>query len=45
VVEAILERVTNIAMSTTNDISAVVEFEEVASEAWHTPTSIKPLKT
>ncbi|MEU6097277.1 glyoxylate carboligase [Streptomyces sp. NPDC047079] len=28
VVEVILERVTNIAMSVTNDISAVVEFEE-----------------
>ncbi|MGI5193830.1 glyoxylate carboligase [Streptomyces sp. CA-288835] len=45
VVEAILERVTNIAMSTTNDISAVVEFEEVATEAWHAPTSIRTLKT
>ena len=30
VVEAILERVTNIAMSTTNDIGNVIEFEDVA---------------
>ncbi|BFO16692.1 glyoxylate carboligase [Streptomyces sp. KM77-8] len=37
VVEAILERVTNIAMSTTNDIGDVVEFEETATEPWHAP--------
>ncbi|MEU1517040.1 glyoxylate carboligase [Streptomyces sp. NPDC005811] len=43
VVEAILERVTNIAMSVTNDIGAVVEFEEVATEPGHAPTSIRPL--
>ncbi|MGW1023656.1 glyoxylate carboligase [Streptomyces sp. NPDC002577] len=40
VVEAILERVTNISMSTTADISKVVEFEEVATEPWHAPTSV-----
>ncbi|MEU6534582.1 glyoxylate carboligase [Streptomyces sp. NPDC047000] len=44
VVEAILERVTNIAMSTTNDISEVVEFEEIATEPAHAPTSIRTLK-
>src|SRR3954468_13564029 len=44
IVEAILERVTNISMSTTNDISNVVEFEEIATEPAHAPTSIKPLK-
>ncbi|WP_159774497.1 glyoxylate carboligase [Streptomyces sp. HM190] len=44
VVEAILERVTDIAMSTTNDIGAVVEFEELATEPWHAPTSIRTLK-
>ncbi|MHB9858084.1 glyoxylate carboligase [Streptomyces sp. YIM S03343] len=44
VVEAILERVTNIAMSTTNDISSVVEFEEIATEPGHAPTSIRTLK-
>ncbi|WP_255953601.1 glyoxylate carboligase [Streptomyces odontomachi] len=44
VVEVILERVTNISMSGTNDISDVVEFEEIATEPWHAPTSIRPLK-
>lgn len=44
VVEAILERVTNIAMSRTNDISNVVEFEEIATEPGHAPTSIRTLK-
>ncbi|WP_328394679.1 glyoxylate carboligase [Streptomyces sp. NBC_00390] len=44
VVEAILERVTNISMSTTADISNVVEFEELATEPGHAPTAIKPLK-
>jgi tartronate-semialdehyde synthase len=44
VVEAILERVTNIAMSRTNDISEVVEFEDVATEPGHAPTSIRRLK-
>jgi tartronate-semialdehyde synthase len=44
VVEAILERVTNISMSTTNDISNVVEFEDIATEPGHAPTSIRALK-
>ncbi|MFF5183190.1 glyoxylate carboligase [Streptomyces sp. NPDC000345] len=44
VVEAILERVTDIAMSVTNDIGAVVEFEDVATEPGHAPTSIRALK-
>ncbi|MEU6372062.1 glyoxylate carboligase [Streptomyces sp. NPDC046909] len=44
VVEAILERVTNIAMSPTADISAVKEFEDIATEDWHAPTAIIPLK-
>ncbi|MDX3236208.1 glyoxylate carboligase [Streptomyces sp. ME03-5709C] len=43
VVEAILERVTNIAMSVTNDIGEVVEFEEPATEPGHAPTEILPL--
>jgi tartronate-semialdehyde synthase len=44
VVEAILERVTNISMSGTNDISNVVEFEEVATEPGHAPTAVRTLK-
>ncbi|MFD7614213.1 glyoxylate carboligase [Streptomyces sp. NPDC059828] len=44
VVEAILERVTNIAMSRTADISDVSEFEELATEPWHAPTAIRSLK-
>jgi tartronate-semialdehyde synthase len=44
VVEAILERVTNISMSTTNDISNVVEFEDIATEPGHAPTSTRALK-
>ncbi|NNN35695.1 glyoxylate carboligase [Streptomyces sp. S3(2020)] len=44
VVEAILERVTNIAMSPTADISAVKEFEDIATEDWHAPTAIIPIK-
>ncbi|MBO0915273.1 glyoxylate carboligase [Streptomyces laculatispora] len=44
VVEAILERVTNIAMSGT-DIASVNEFEDVASEPGHAPTAIRPLTT
>ncbi|MGW5972201.1 glyoxylate carboligase [Streptomyces sp. NPDC055186] len=44
VVEAILERVTDISMSTTNDISDVAEFEEIATEPWHAPTSVRTLK-
>jgi tartronate-semialdehyde synthase len=44
VVEAILERVTNIAMSRTADISDVTEFEEIATEPGHAPTAIRPLK-
>ncbi|MEV6103708.1 glyoxylate carboligase [Streptomyces sp. NPDC051940] len=43
VVEAILERITNIAMSPTADISAVKEFEELATEPGHAPTAIIPL--
>ncbi|MGW1185374.1 glyoxylate carboligase [Streptomyces drozdowiczii] len=41
VVEAILERVTNIAMSGT-DIASVNEFEDVATDASHAPTAIRP---
>lgn len=44
VVEAILERITNISMSTTADISDVREWEDLATEQWHAPTSILPLK-
>ncbi|ARX87351.1 MULTISPECIES: glyoxylate carboligase [Streptomyces] len=44
VVEAILERITNISMSRTADISDVTEFEEIATEPWHAPSSIKTLK-
>ncbi|MGA4838836.1 glyoxylate carboligase [Streptomyces sp. G45] len=44
VVEAILERVTNIAMSRTADISDVTEFEETATEPWHAPSAIRTLK-
>ncbi|CAM5347925.1 glyoxylate carboligase [Streptomyces atroolivaceus] len=42
VVEAILERVTNISMSGT-DIASVNEFEDVASEPGHAPTAIRAL--
>lgn len=41
VVEAILERVTNIAMSGT-DIASVNEFEDIASDPSHAPTAIRP---
>ncbi len=41
VVEAILERVTNIAMSGT-DIASVNEFEDIATEPGHAPTAIRP---
>ncbi|MFD7340971.1 glyoxylate carboligase [Streptomyces violascens] len=44
VVEAILERITNIAMSKTADISDVSEFEELATEPGHAPTAIRPLQ-
>ncbi|MFF6802720.1 glyoxylate carboligase [Streptomyces sp. NPDC012616] len=44
VVEAILERVTNIAMSVTNDIGDVVEFEELATEPGHAPTAVRALR-
>ncbi|NXY93748.1 glyoxylate carboligase [Streptomyces sp. BR123] len=44
VVEAILERITNIAMSKTVDMSDVTEFEELATEPGHAPTAIKALK-
>lgn len=43
VVEAILERVTNISMSKTVDMSDVTEFEELATEPGHAPTAIRPL--
>ncbi|MQY14518.1 Glyoxylate carboligase [Streptomyces sp. RB5] len=43
VVEAILERITNIAMSPTADISAVKEFEDIATEPGHAPTAVIPL--
>ncbi|WP_205022082.1 glyoxylate carboligase [Streptomyces sp. HB132] len=42
VVEAILERVTNISMSG-SDIASVNEFEDVASEPGHAPTAIRAL--
>ncbi|MBW1596106.1 glyoxylate carboligase [Streptomyces sp. JJ38] len=42
VVEAILERITNISMSG-NDIDKVNEFEELATEPGHAPTAISPL--
>ncbi|AWK11992.1 glyoxylate carboligase [Streptomyces spongiicola] len=44
VVEAILERITDIAMSRTADIGDVTEFEEVATEPGHAPTAIVPLR-
>ncbi|MGW4646514.1 glyoxylate carboligase [Kitasatospora sp. NPDC004289] len=44
VVEAILERVTNISMSKTVDMSDVTEFEELATEPGHAPTAIKALQ-
>ncbi|MEU2379947.1 glyoxylate carboligase [Streptomyces misionensis] len=44
VVEAILERVTNISMSRTMDISDITEFEPLATERSHAPTAISPLK-
>ncbi|MFD3437966.1 glyoxylate carboligase [Streptomyces sp. NPDC058685] len=42
VVEAILERVTNISMGV--QIDGVNEWEDLATEPGHAPTSIKPLK-
>ncbi|MEU9040809.1 MULTISPECIES: glyoxylate carboligase [unclassified Kitasatospora] len=42
VVEAILERVTNISMSG-SDIDKVNEFEELATLPEHAPTAVKPL--
>ncbi|GAA2428382.1 glyoxylate carboligase [Streptomyces pulveraceus] len=42
VVEAILERVTNIAMSGT-DIASVNEFEDIATDPSHAPTAIRPI--
>ncbi|MFE6872021.1 glyoxylate carboligase [Kitasatospora sp. NPDC057692] len=42
VVEAILERVTNISMAAA-DIDKVVEWEEVATLPAHAPTAIRPL--
>ncbi|MEU3861809.1 glyoxylate carboligase [Streptomyces sp. NPDC028722] len=44
VVEAILERITNISMSRTMDISDISEFEDLATEPGHAPTSVRPLK-
>ncbi|MFE6739507.1 glyoxylate carboligase [Streptomyces tubercidicus] len=43
VVEAILERITNISMSG-SDIAGVKEWEDLATEPGHAPTAIKPLK-
>jgi tartronate-semialdehyde synthase len=43
VVEAILERVTNISMSG-SDIASVNEFEELAGEVAHAPTAIVPIR-
>ncbi|AWL35530.1 MULTISPECIES: glyoxylate carboligase [Streptomyces] len=43
VVEAVLERVTNIAMSG-SDIDKVSEFEELATEPGHAPTAVRTLK-
>ncbi|MGP3982197.1 glyoxylate carboligase [Streptomyces sp. KR80] len=43
VVEAILERVTNISMAAA-DIDKVNEFEEIATEPGHAPTAIAPLR-
>ncbi len=42
VVEAILERVTNVSMSG-SDIGSVNEFEDLATEAGHAPTAIVPM--
>ncbi|MFD7746880.1 glyoxylate carboligase [Streptomyces sp. NPDC059698] len=42
VVEAILERVTNISMSG-SDIASVNEFEDLATDPSHAPTAIRPL--
>ena len=44
VVEAILERVTNIAMSRTTDIATSSSSRSIATEPGHAPTSIRPLK-
>jgi tartronate-semialdehyde synthase len=44
VVEAILERVTNISMSPGGDIDKVIEFEEIATEPGHAPTEILPIR-
>ncbi|WP_328535951.1 glyoxylate carboligase [Streptomyces sp. NBC_00344] len=44
VVEAILERITNISMSG-GDIAGVNEFEDLATEPGHAPTAILPLIT
>ncbi|MFJ7150460.1 glyoxylate carboligase [Streptomyces sp. NPDC100445] len=44
VVEAVLERITNISMSRTMDISDISEFEDLATEPGHAPTAIRPLK-
>ncbi|MFI6644876.1 glyoxylate carboligase [Streptomyces sp. NPDC050504] len=44
VVEAILERITNISMSKTVDVSDVTEFEELATEPGHAPTAVRALK-
>jgi tartronate-semialdehyde synthase len=44
VVEAMLERVTDISMSTANDIGDVVEFEEIATEPGHAPTAVRALR-
>jgi tartronate-semialdehyde synthase len=41
VVEAVLERVTNVSMSG-SDIGSVNEFEDLATEAGHAPTAVVP---
>lgn len=43
VVEAVLERITNISMSG-SDIASVNEWEDIATEPGHAPTAVKPLK-
>lgn len=44
VVEAVLERITNISMAAA-EIDKVNEWEELATEPDHAPTAIKPLKS
>ncbi|MFE6555316.1 hypothetical protein ACWEQ2_42200 [Streptomyces sp. NPDC004096] len=44
-VEVILEHVTIISMSTTNDISNLVEFDEIETEPGHVPKSDKTMRS